>query len=310
MRITSSVINQSFLKNLSKNLTRVQKYHEQLTSGKQVSRPSDNPLLVGKIMAMDTNIKQNEKHNGVIKDTLSWVETQDTSLKGATDALYRIRDLMVQGSNGTLSDDDRRAINNEVQSEIEHFVDVLNTNFDGRYIFSGTNTLQRPFEVIKEKDTNLISGIKYNGNEDNLKREIAQGVTINLVTDGGKLIKPKEENNTKNSELGNLLKNIVSKLDSGENLEDIGGKHLEEIDKFADELVRIRTQIGAIDNRLQAAEERNVQENLHLKAALSEREDVDLAEKYMEFMTMGSIYQASLSIGAKIMQPSLLDYLR
>ena len=57
----------------------MQKYHNQLTSGKEVTRPSDNPLLVAKIMDMDNNIMQNEQYNSNISDTLGWVQTQDTA---------------------------------------------------------------------------------------------------------------------------------------------------------------------------------------------------------------------------------------
>lgn len=312
MRITHSVITQNFNRNLSNNLSRMQKYYDQLTTGKEITKPSDNPLLVGKIMALDTSIKQNETHNKTIEDSLSWIATQDTALQSANDSLLRIRDLMIQGATGTLSEDDRQAVHAEVRSQMEHFVDVLNTNYDGRYVFAGQETLTRPFELEKTTTPDgaeLVTGIKYNGNKENLPREIALGVSINLITDGSKFLGSGSGSDASNN-IGSLFKEVSQALHEGTNLEKVGGDYLEFIDKFSDETVRVRTEIGAVGNRLESAKERNISENLHLKKSLSAKEDVDIPEKYMEFLTMSTVYQASLSVGAKIMQPTLLDYIR
>lgn len=115
MRVTNKVLNDNFLRNLSNNLNQMSKYQKQLTSGKIVSRPSDDPLLVGKIMSMDINIKQNEQYNTNISSSLGWVKTQDTALGDATKTLQRIKDLIIYASNGPLSETDRAAIHEEVK---------------------------------------------------------------------------------------------------------------------------------------------------------------------------------------------------
>ncbi|NLY47022.1 MAG: flagellar hook-associated protein 3, partial [Tissierella sp.] len=84
MRITNNTLNNSFLRNLSTNLKQMQKYQNQLSSGKLVSKPSDDPLLVAKIMSMDNNIAQNEQYNTNISDTIGWTKTQDTALADVT----------------------------------------------------------------------------------------------------------------------------------------------------------------------------------------------------------------------------------
>ena len=148
MRITNIVLSEGFLRNLSNNLAQMQKYQNQLSSGKEVSRPSDNPLLVGKIMSMDNSIAQNEQYNSNISDSLGWVKTQDTALADATGTLQRITDLIIYGSNGSLSELDRTAIVEEVSMKTEELVDILNTNFDGRYIFAGQKTNSRSEERV------------------------------------------------------------------------------------------------------------------------------------------------------------------
>ena len=305
MRITNNVLNNTFLRNLSRNLKQMQKYHNQLTSGKEVTRPSDNPLLVAKIMDMDNNIMQNEQYNSNISDTLGWVQTQDTALSDATKTLQRVKDLMIYASNGSLSETDRLAIKDEVEMQVEHLGDILNTNFDGRYIFAGQKTTTRPFEIGD-------GGLEYKGDSKDITREIATGVTIDLITNGSEITNINDDKvETKN--LGELLGKIIDAMEadaSDEERSKLSNEYLGDMEKHIDNVVRVRTQIGAINNRLEAAKERNEAENLNLKAVLSEKEDIDIAEKYMEYVVMATVYQASLSVGAKILQPSILDYLR
>lgn len=137
MRITNKTLTSNYLRNLNRNLAQMQKYHNQLSSFKEVSKPSDNPMLVSKIMSLKDNIAANEQYNTNISDSLGWTQTQDTALNDVSRTLNRIRDLMIYGANGSLSDTDRAAIKDEVEMQMGQLVDVLNTNFDGRYIFAG-----------------------------------------------------------------------------------------------------------------------------------------------------------------------------
>ena len=290
----------------------MQKYQNQLSSGKLVSKPSDNPLLVAKIMSMDNSIAQNEQYNSNISDTIGWTKTQDTALADATKSLQRIKDLIIYGANGTQSDIDREAISAEIKMTVDGLVDILNTNFDGRYVFGGQKTLTKPFSMEVNADGDEI--LTYNGDDNNVSREISQGVVVDLITDGSRIV------TDGNEDLGDLLNQVVKALNmEGLNeeerlqaFEDLTGEGglLGKIESGIDNVVRVRTQIGAVHNRLEAAEDRNKSENLNLKELLSEKEDIDVAEKYMEFMVMKATYNASLSIGAQILQPSLLDYLR
>ena len=298
MRITNSTLTTSFLKNLSKNLKNMETLQNQLSSGKLVSKPSDNPMLVSKIMNLNNNIMKNEQYNTNIEDSLGWVKTQDSALSDVTAGLLRIRDLVVYGANGTLADTDRDAINDEVKMEIKGLADVLNTNFDGRYIFGGQKTTSPPFTLVGDLLT-------YGGDSNNITREISQGVTVDLLTDGDNIM---TSTNASESDLGQLLNNIVIAMEDG-NTDLLSEGLLGDIDQHLDNVIRTRSQIGAVFNRLEAAESRNITENLNLTELLSQREDVDIAEKYMEYSVMKSVYQASLSAGASILQPSLLDYL-
>lgn len=300
MRVTNNMLTNGYLNNLSKNLNKMQTLQQRGTTGKAVSKPSDNPVLISKIMTLKNNIVENENYNNTIHDAQAFTSAQDTALDGAAKSMRKIRDLTISAAKGSLSQVDRDAIKAEIESEVNTLKDVLNSSFDGRYIFGGQKTGSKPFEF------NDNGEITYNGDENNISREVSKGINVELMTNGNKLAE--KDGEKLGAILNDLLKDVGS-MDS-ESIEKLSDEHIVKLDKQLDNLVSVRTQIGAIDNRLEAAKARNESENISLKDMLSQKEDVDIIENYMESTLMSTVYQASLSAGAKILQPSLLDYLR
>ncbi len=303
MRITNNTLTGNYLRNLNRNLKAMQKYQNQLSSGKEVSRPSDNPMLVARIMQLDSNVRMNEQYEKNISDALGWTDTADGALNVVTSTLQRARELIIYGANGTLSDTDRSALKDEVDTLQGQLMQVLNTNYDGRYIFGGQKTTEPPFQIDEASGK-----LTYSGDSSNIEREISKGVNIAIPTDGSG-ITVTEGTSLGNEDIGSLFRSISEALDSG-NTEDLSGKLLGDIDKHLDNTIRFRSKMGAVYNRLESAKERNAAENLSMTELLSKSEDIDLAEKMMEFSTMRTVYQASLQTGAQILQPSLLDYIR
>lgn len=305
MRVTDSLMSKRFLRNLSANTSNVMKYQNQLSTLKEVSKPSDDPLKVSKILDLNNSIIQNDQYKTTINDAIQWTNVQDSALSSATESMQRIKTLIQYSANGTLSHEDRQANKAEIESEIQGTIDALNTNFGGRYVFAGMNTTEKPFSIDKD-DAGEITGITYNNDKDtghgNLSREIAPGVSVQLSTDGRNFM------NTNGSEdLGTFFSKALKALDEDdtEGLSNL----LSRADQEIENVVSNRSKTGSIFNRLTATLERNDSEKLNLKTMLSENQDIDLAEKYMQFTMEKSAYQAALSMGTKILDTSILDYL-
>jgi len=296
MRITTNTLTGNYLRNLSRNMERLQKCQNQLSSGLEVSRPSDNPMLVSKVMNMDNAIKENEQYKDSIGNSMSWIDTADGALGSLTDTLQRIRELVVQGANGTLSDEDRESIAVEVKQLTGQAADSLNAKFDGRYLFGGQKTTEAPFSLGAD------GVITYSGDNSNISREIAPNVGLTIPSDGSMIT------TAGSSDLGKVLADIAKALENNDT-EALSGDLLGKLDKNMDSAVNFRSKMGAIYNRLEAASSRNEAQNLSMTEMLSKSQDIDIAEKMMEYSTMSSVYEASLSSGAKILQKSLLDYL-
>lgn len=305
MRVSSNVTYNDFIKNLNRNAVKVQKTLNQLSSLQEVSQSSDNPLLVSKIINLNVSLGKNATYSQEIKDSISWSNTQDGALESVSSSMNRIRTLMQASGTATAGKEEIKANKNEIQQELRSVVAALNTNFDGRYVFAGQATDKAPYEVI-EDDNGEVIGIQYNGTSDDLPREIADGVTVNLVTDGSKMMAAGEE------KLDTFVKDLMAALNEGEdgNKDQLSGSLMERIDKLSSNFVDNRTHIGAVANRLKAAEARNETEKLSMTQSLSERQDVDVAEKYMEYQNQMLAYKTTMAMGTQIMQTTILDYVR
>ncbi|GEQ34424.1 flagellar hook-associated protein FlgL [Marinilactibacillus psychrotolerans] len=309
MRITNSLMSKNFMRNLNNNMKSVYKYQEQLSTMEQVSRPSDDPLKVSKVLDLNNEIKQNEEYKSTINDSIDFTNAQDSALANATNSMQRIYTLTQQAANGTYNDQDRDAIRTEVENEIDTLMDSLNTSFGGRYIFAGNNTTTKPFEKELDDDGNF-AGIIYNGTTEedgvsgNTTKEIARGVNVELQTDGRALMNSQGEEDN----LGTFFNELLTALD-GNDTAKLSEDLLERVDSEMNNIVNLRTNIGATTNRLKAAKDRNESEFLNLKTTYSNTQDIDLAETYMQYSMEMVAYEASLQMGNKILQSSLLNYM-
>ncbi len=295
MRITNGSIMNNYLYNLNNNLENMQKYQNQLSTGKEISKPSDAPFLATKAMNLHTSLDRNEQYLKNIEDSIGWTEMTDSALGDITDIVQRIRELTVYGANGSLADADMEAIAMEVEQNIEGLAQIGNTNYDGRYVLAGQETTSPPFSV----SGNMLS---YSGDAGLLDRELSENVSMSVNVSGNRIMDGGSES------LQDTLKNIMDRLQSGQGGE-LSSDSLEKLDEHLENILSVRAEIGAKCNRLESAKSKNEAETLNMTELLSKTEDIDIAEKIMEFSMMQSVYQSSLATGARILQPSLLDYL-
>lgn len=300
MRVTSSLMSNTYLRNLNQQTSKVQKYQHQLSSLKEVSKPSDDPLTVSKIMDLNNSIVQNDNYLTTIEDAIDWTNVQDAALGQASNSLSRIQNLIQSAANGTMSDEEHKAVKHNIEGELGALVDALNTNFGGRYVFGGQNTTEKPFSLT-EVNGNMTISQNTNTNQ-NLPREVSPGVTVDLLTDGGKLVE------IEGDQLNGFFSDVFTALDNGK-YDALGGDLLGRADAAFNNMVDKRSEVGAVFNRLEAAKDRNETESLNLKSMLSNKEDIDLAEKYMEYSMEMIAYESTLQMGTRILQTNILNYM-
>lgn len=297
MRVTNKNLLKNYMTNINRNLLSMQKFQNQLSSGKEISRPSDDPFKVTRAMALDSSINRNNQHLRNIEDSIGWIDVTDTTLKASIDALQRVRELTIQGANASYSPEDLISISEEVGQVINQIAQIGNANYDGRYVMGGHNTTQPPFDV------NAGQLLNVNGDNGNIVRELSANVTISVNVSADSFL------GTSGEDLGITLKNIYDRLINNQQ-SDLINDSISKIDGHIDRLLGQYAEVGAKYNRLIAAKEKNEAETLNMTELLSKTEDIDFAEKIMQYSMMENVYQASLATGGRILQPTLLNYLR
>lgn len=288
MRITNSVMTGTLLRNLNKNSEIINKYQEELSSGRRINRPSDDPVGIVYALRYRGNLEEISKYKSNAEDAKSWLDTTDSALSESGDILNRLRELVVQASNGASPQEARDAINQEVSQLSQQLNQIANTTYAGRYIFSGTNTLTPAFDA-----TNT-----FQGNTKSLNYEVGVGTKIATNVDGTQAF----------GNIFSIMSTLQTNLSTG-NIAGISGS-LTQIDSSINQQLSTRSEVGARINRIDLAINRMDDQNTNITDLLSKTEDADTTEVITQLKTQENIYQASLATGARIIQPSLVDYLK
>ncbi|MDK2986224.1 MAG: flagellar hook-associated protein 3 FlgL [Clostridia bacterium] len=327
MRVTNKMLTQTVMSNINTNLSRLDKLQNQLSSGKRVTKPSDDPIAVARIMSFKTVMKSQEQYDKNMQDAMGWLDTSDGALDNANKVLQRVRELAVYGSNDTLPDESRKALAQEVDKLVEEMVQIGNTNYGGRYIFGGGHTTEPPFEVVKGSD-GKIESVKFIGYQDfvtpnppadpgftedalkntyKLEFEVESGVTMNVAAGSMTFhtgINGSYDLNAVFEKMIELRKN----LENGDTAEI--NSRIGDMDKLIDNVLSERAVVGAKSKRMETAQERSFSYQMDLNKLLGRLEDVDFAEATMDFHVQQTVYQAALATGAQIIQPTLIDFLK
>jgi flagellar hook-associated protein 3 FlgL len=180
----------------------------QLSSQKQLTEASDDPLKASKIINLNTSIDQNAMYGNTIQDGVSWDQMQDSALSSISDVMLRMRDLIQSSANGTNGSDVNSANKAEIEQDMGQIVDTLNTKYGNKYIFAGENTTTKPFELAKNAAGD-VTGLKYNGTNGNLSRQIADNVSVDLFADGSKFV-ANSNTGAQAASLGDYFNNVVT----------------------------------------------------------------------------------------------------
>lgn len=146
MRVTNSMLVGNMMRNLNNNLRRLDKYQNQLSTGKKVRYASDDPVVVSRALKLRTDLSELEQYEKNTNDALSWLEITESAVADVGDVLQRARELTVQAANGATTIEDKQKIMKEMQQLKKQIISSGNTTYAGRYVFSGYNTDEKLFD--------------------------------------------------------------------------------------------------------------------------------------------------------------------
>lgn len=295
MRVTGMMQNIQLLKNLRNINTAMTTGQQQLATGQKISRPSDDPIGTGYQMRYDTDLARSEEFLMNAQTGSEILKTMDSLLQQASDVLKRARTLTMQAANGTYDLEQRKTISAEIKQLKEQMVTIGNSTYNGRYLFNGQKTDQPPYTVGGAANENTDPGLFYLNVSPSVKVPVS--ITGEVVFG---------EAGTDN--VFKVLDDLANALDN-DNRAGISAT-LEKIDVSADRLSISWAEIGARMNRFELMENRITDDQVSLKEQRAHVSDVDVPSAIIDLKSKETVLQAALSTGARIMQTSLVDFLR
>jgi flagellar hook-associated protein 3 FlgL len=301
MRITEGMTARTVLTDLGANKARLTKTQREISSGERITKPSDDPFGTGRTLQLSAELEGFKQFKENVSDGTGWVTATETALSQISEVVQRARELLVQGGNDSNGQVAREGIAAEIEALTEAVKQEADVTYDDRYIFAGTETETRPYE-LGEND-------EYSGNEGSIARVIGSGVSLQVNTNIQSLLG--EGAGAEDNKLLDVLRDIATDLRGGteENSENLRGTDLERLSANLDELTRVRAVVGATTNRLQTAGTRLEQLEESSLTQLNDVRNTDMTEALVNYSTEQNAYEAALKVGATIIQPSLLDFL-
>ena len=324
MRITNSSMIRSHMYDTQNNLTNMSKINQQISTGKVINTVSDDPYKAIRIMNMNNEIKYTEKYNSNIDETVGWMNTTDGALESTGNLLNEIKETILKVGNGTYSQNEMKSLNADINEKIKQLADTLNSTYGGKYLFGGSSVDDAPITVIENPDgtVKLEFSKDKNGqtipNTDDLKADISSGINIDYNISVGEILNIKDGNgNTVNlldeiNNLSTLMNNIANgdEQTASTAKEELLNNTKGKIDQLFDHVVNERTSLGVKVSTAEKIKEFNDDNIINMKNVLSLDQDTDHVEKFIELKSLELVYQASIQVGAKLIQPTILDYIR
>ena len=295
MRVTQEGMVQGALLRLQERIGRLDEAGRRLSSGKIVQVASDDVSGMNRVLSLRARIRSREQEARNAADGLTMLNIADSQLQTINTRLMRVRELTVRA---TTSQDPsaRESLAMEIEAIRDDIASGANSSIDGRMLFSGTANINQAVTV---------PGYTYAGDYNAIQRRISEQDVVTVNVNAGELfgfdLPPGQDLFTK-------LDELVADIRAGDGA--AVSARLDDIDAGMARINRGLAAIGAATNRIDAAMVRNSDEQLALKGELAKVEDVDLAEAIMDLQTQEVAYQATLAALSRVLQPSLVDFLR
>ena len=299
LRVTSNMMSNQVLRNLNRNLNKMSEQQNQLSTGRKINKPSDDPVGVTYALRYRSELSANDQYSRNVDTALGWLDTTDSVMSQSEAVMNRLKELTVQASNGTNPPAALDSIEAELQELKKQLADLGNTQINGKFIFNGQTYNVKPYD-----SNNPLTFASAETDQGPVEYTVGQGVTFQINTSGNDFFG--EKNGSDN------VFNIIDKIsDAMKNsrYDDIA-KELPNIESRLNTMVSVHAETGARTNRVELMQDRLSNESFNLTELQSKTEDADIAELTIQANVASNIYQASLSAGAKIITPTLVDFIK
>ena len=296
-RVTQQTVQRTTLANMQTNLSRMSDLQARMSSGKTITKPSDDPAGAARAMAYRADQAAANQASRNADDGIAWLGTTDNAMQASIAALRRARDLTVQGANsGAMGPTSREAIATEIDGIRDQLLDLANTTLQGRALFAGTTGDGKAFD-----DASSATPYAWHGTTGStVERRVSPDATVRVDSNGV-------------AAFGEGATSVFALLDSISadlrGTTEVSGR-LGEIDTKLNGMLSQVADVGIRYKQVSDAQSAIAVKLQDAASSISGIEDIDLAETIMELKMQEVAYQGALGAAARVLQPTLMDYLR
>jgi len=271
---------------------------QEMSTGKRVNLPSDDPAAAAALVQNHTRSDAVDQYTQNGNTILQMMQTADSALSSVVSEVNQAISLGVEGANGTLSNTDRQALAQQVSGTLANVVSQANLSYAGVYVFGGTATTTVPFTA----NPSSPSGYQYNGNSNVNSVAIGDGVEVQVNIPGDRLFQGQ------GADLLGSLQQLVTALQGGST--SVIGTATTQLRAALDYLSQERVFYGNAVAQVNAQETFLQNETVNIKSQENSLVAVDMTTVATDFSQAQAASQATLAAAARVLQETLLDYLR
>jgi flagellar hook-associated protein 3 FlgL len=288
------------LGDIRKSNAEIARTASQVSSQKRIQTASDDAVGTGQALRTRTDLAEIDANIAGTNTAVGWTSATDTALGSLTDLIHRTRELVLQAGNDTLKASDRASIAGELGQIKEQMKAIGNAKFGDAYVFAGQNSGAAPY-TPGGSDAYAGDGLA-------VTRTIGPGQSVQVNVSGAAVFGA----GGGDGKLLDTMTQAITWLSGGTaaDANNLRTTTLASLNTNLDQVVTARSTVGATQNRATLAESRLQDTKLLATGRLSDIEDADYAESLVKLSTQQTAYQAALNAGAKVIQPSLMDFLR
>jgi flagellar hook-associated protein 3 FlgL len=305
MQITQQMMTQSFLYNITNDNQRMQSLENELSTGKVLNMPEDNPLAVSQDMSVRATLSQTSGYENTISAGLTWMNSTSSALNQVISSLQSIQSYVVEAMNSTnQTSSSEEALGETIKQLAGGIYQSLNTTQGSRYLFGGTLPLSAPVSSSAADSTGFSVSSSATGS---LQLEVSSSinVTINVTADQIMNTAPNGTSDT----LQSTLDGLVTQLSSGNANQSTMSSLLSSLQENLGNVVNANADVGARIKRLTSLQSQMSQYSTVLTNYKGDLEDANMAQVITQFNTDQSVFTAALKMGSEVLLPSLVSFL-
>ena len=298
MRVTQNTTANLVANNLQVIRRRTEDLEQQASTGIKVSRPSDDPVSAQQILNLKARVAAGDQYGRNISNGIAWLTMGESAMAEMGNVITRAKELTLQMVTGTNNPQAITAGINELKQLKQQFLQLGNTQMNGKYIFGGFKNDTPAFDTAGN----------FLGTSDALMVEVDRGAPVQINYSGADLLRGGNPPGSSGTDIVAAFDNLITAL--GANNMTTAQNQLTEFDNGLSQVLAFRTDIGARRNRLDSANNVIDEMKFSITKIMSDKQDVDIMQVISDLSKQQTAFDAAMAASAKVSQVSLLDYLR